>query len=254
MVLSAGRPAPEHAGGRVRSGSSASPQTLIIDAVRRLATNERSLERRVGRPVLHRLPPRLTPQGPSSSKRLFVFAGRSPVRRGSSTPWTAANPAGSGSERSTSAMAGRWPKHRLVRPDFPGVQVHLIQAEPPDCYDGLLRGGLDLAVTSSTGSRHSRSPPASGSSTQPLTSSWQPGHEHIRWARRWSIDLVDLKDEDLIGTLLTIRPRPGGAAPGWTPSESRSRERTTRPRSSSLITGLAWPCCPNSWRQSPAQA
>lgn len=175
------------------------------------------LERRVGRPVLHRRPLRLTPAGTVLVEAALRLRGTLTRAQGQ---LDALDSGESGRIRVgafTSATAG--PVAQAIgsfRPDFPGVQVHLIQAEPPDCYDGLLRGDLDLAVTY----LYPQSP-------QPIPAGIRIEHAAVDQfvavvprthplARRRSIDLVDLKDEDLIGTVLTHLPFP------W-PGERRPR-------------------------------
>lgn len=175
------------------------------------------LERRLGRPVLHRRPLRPTPAGD-----ILVDAAlraRGALAR-AQTLLDALDNGESGRVRVgafTSATAG--PVAAAVatfRSEFPGVKVELVQAEPPDCYDGLLRGDLDVTVTY----LYPQSP-------QPIPSGIEVRQAAVddfvavvprthRLARRRSIDLQDLQDEDLIGTPLTRLPFP------W-PGERRPR-------------------------------
>lgn len=175
------------------------------------------LERRLGRPVLHRRPLRPTPAGD-----ILVDAAlraRGALARAQAL-LDALDDGESGRVRVgafTSATAG--PVAVAVasfRAEFPGVKVELVQAEPPDCYDGLLRGDLDVSVTYLY--PQSPQPVPSGivvrqAAVDDFVAVLPRAH---RLARRRSVDLQDLQHEDLIGTPLTRLPFP------W-PGERRPR-------------------------------
>ncbi|WP_017936294.1 LysR family transcriptional regulator [Nocardioides sp. Iso805N] len=171
------------------------------------------LERRLGEPVVHRRPLRLTPAG----EVLLAAAGRiraalavadqdlRALREGESGSITVAT--------FTSAAAGPVPDAlaRFHR-DLPAVAIRLLQVEPPEAYLGVLRGEVDIAVTYEYPQSPFELP--EGVDLQEIAidefvAVVPTGH---RLTAQPTVTLHEVVAADLIGTPMTKLPMPGPVA------------------------------------------
>ena len=167
------------------------------------------LERRLGEPVLHRRPLRLTAAG----EVLLEAAGRIRTALVTADQELRALQAGETGTITvaafTSAAAGPVPGALAeFRQQLPAVAVHLVQMEPPGAYAAVLRGDVDIAVTY----QYPQSPlpipagiDAVGVATDEFGAAVPVGHP---LARKRSVTLDQVVDAGLIGTPMTNIPLP----------------------------------------------
>ena len=167
------------------------------------------LERRLGEPVLHRRPLRLTAAG----EVLLEAAGRIRTALATADQELRALHVGETGTITvaafTSAAAGPVPGALAqFRRQLPAVTVHLAQMEPPEAYAAVLRGDVDIAVTY----QYPQSPlpipvgiDAVGLATDEFGAAVPVGHP---LARKRSGTRDQVVDAGLIGTPMTSIPLP----------------------------------------------